>query len=58
MAATEDSKRNFVQKPEKPDQELFDKNLKIAQDEHAAAREKLVSSLSIRQWAKPVMFID
>lgn len=44
MAATEDSKRNFVQKPEKPDQELFDKNLKIAQDEHAAAREKLVSS--------------
>lgn len=43
-SAPEEGKKHFVQKPEKPDQELFEKNLKQAQDEHAAVRDKLVSS--------------
>lgn len=41
-ASVEDSKKNFVQKPEKPDQEQFDKDIKIAQDEHAAVKEQIV----------------
>lgn len=40
--SVEDGKKNFVQKPEKPDQAQFDANLKIAQDEHAAVRDQIV----------------
>lgn len=43
MATTEEPKKTFVQKPEKPDQAEFEKNLQKANDEHAAVREKLVS---------------
>lgn len=41
-ASVEDGKKSFVQKPEKPDQEQFDKDIKIAQDEHAAVKEQIV----------------
>lgn len=41
-AYVEENKKSFVQKPEKPDQEQFDKDIKIAQDEHAAVREQIV----------------
>lgn len=41
MATTEEPKKTFVQKPEKPDQAEFEKNLQKANDEHAAVREKL-----------------
>lgn len=42
MADYEDGKKNFVQKPERPDQVQFDKDFKTAQDEHAAARDQMV----------------
>lgn len=40
--SVEDGKKNFVQKPEKPDQAQFDANLQTAQDEHAAVRDQIV----------------
>ncbi|KAI5838239.1 hypothetical protein DFP73DRAFT_503393 [Morchella snyderi] len=41
MATTEEPRKTFVQKPEKPDQAEYEKNLQNANDEHAAVREKL-----------------
>ncbi|KAG0641834.1 hypothetical protein HOY80DRAFT_998950 [Tuber brumale] len=38
---TADIGRKFVQKPEKPDQTEFEKNLKAAQEEHDKVRQKL-----------------
>lgn len=42
IVLVEDGKKNFVQKPEKPDQAQFDADLKIAQDEHNAVRDQIV----------------
>lgn len=50
MATTEEPKKNFVQKPEKPDQAEFETNLQKANDDHAAVREKLVGYPLISQY--------
>jgi hypothetical protein len=56
MATTEESKKTFVQKPEKPDQAEFEKNLQKANDEHVAVREKLVRYLLIPQYLLELAF--
>ena len=42
VLGTADTGKKFVQKPEKPDQIEFEKNLQAAQEEHDKVRLKLV----------------
>jgi len=46
---TADTGKRFVQKPEKPDQIEYEKNLQVAQEEHDRVRQQLVCARSDSQ---------